>query len=99
MSNVARSDTAVESRSIPVVDGVPVTMGTSAVAEWVGRLGDTEPDAYASLTPAERIEMVWPITVTAVPEPSTLVLLGIGGAVARWHERPCHQEVGHPATE
>jgi len=65
MSNVARSDTAVESRSIPVVDGVPVTMGTSAVAEWVGRLGDTEPDAYASLTPAERIEMVWPITVSA----------------------------------
>jgi hypothetical protein len=51
------------------------------------------------MTPAERIEMVWPITVTAVPEPSTLVLLGIGGAVARWHERPCHQEVGHPATE
>lgn len=65
MSNVARSDTAVESRSIPVVDGVPVTMRTSAVAEWVGRLGDTEPDAYAALTPAERIEMVWPITVSA----------------------------------
>ena len=33
--------------------------------EWVGKLGDKEPDACASMTPAERIEMVWPITLTA----------------------------------
>jgi hypothetical protein len=39
------------------------------------------------------------VAITAVPDASTLVLLGIGGVLARWHERPCHQEVGHPATE
>ena len=55
--------------------------------EWVGKQGDKEPDACAAMTTAERIEMVWPITVTAVPEPSTLVLLGIGGAVAYWAAR------------
>ena len=33
--------------------------------EWVGRLGDKEPDACSSMTPAERIAMVWPITLTA----------------------------------
>lgn len=65
MSNVARNDSAVESRNIPVAGEVAATTCTPAVAEWVGRLGDTEPDAYASLTPAERIEMVWPITVSA----------------------------------
>jgi len=27
------------------------------------------------------------VAITAVPEPSTLVLLGIGGAVARWAAR------------
>ena len=35
------------------------------LAEWVGRRGDKEPDPYVDLTPAERIELVWPITVTA----------------------------------
>ena len=74
-------------------------MVVAVASEWVGTRGDKEPDACAAMTLAERIEMVWPITVTAVPEPSTLVLLGIGGVLARWHERPCHQEVGHPATE
>jgi hypothetical protein len=33
--------------------------------EWVGKQGDKEPDACAAMTTAERIEMVWPITVTA----------------------------------
>jgi hypothetical protein len=33
--------------------------------EWIGRRGDREPDVYAAMTAAERIELVWPITVTA----------------------------------
>jgi hypothetical protein len=33
--------------------------------EWLGRLGDVEPNPYAAMTPAERLEMVWPLTVTA----------------------------------
>ena len=33
--------------------------------EWLGRLGDTEPSPYAAMTAAERIEMVWPITLAA----------------------------------
>jgi hypothetical protein len=33
--------------------------------EWIGRLGDPEPDPYAAMTPAERIEMVWPLTLAA----------------------------------
>ena len=33
--------------------------------EWVGKQGDKEPDACSAMTTAERIEMVWPITVTA----------------------------------
>jgi len=33
--------------------------------EWLGRLGDTEPSACAGLGMAERIELVWPITVAA----------------------------------
>jgi hypothetical protein len=36
-----------------------------APVEWIGRLGDREPDAYAAMTVAERIELVWPITLTA----------------------------------
>ena len=36
-----------------------------ADVEWIGRLGDREPDVYAAMTVAERIELVWPITVTA----------------------------------
>ena len=37
----------------------------AAAVEWIGRRGDREPDGYASMTAAERIELVWPITVTA----------------------------------
>jgi len=33
--------------------------------EWLGRLGDAEPAAYAALTVAERIQLVWPITLAA----------------------------------
>jgi hypothetical protein len=41
------------------------TTARVAAVEWVGRRGDTEPDVYAAMTVAERIEMVWPLTVTA----------------------------------
>jgi hypothetical protein len=33
--------------------------------EWLGRLGDREPSPYAAMSVAERIEMVWPITLAA----------------------------------
>ena len=33
--------------------------------EWVGKLGAPEPHPYAAMTPAERIELVWPLTVSA----------------------------------
>jgi len=33
--------------------------------EWFGRLGDTEPSPRAALGVAERIELVWPVTVVA----------------------------------
>lgn len=33
--------------------------------EWLGRLGDREPTPYAAMSVAERIEMVWPITLAA----------------------------------
>ena len=36
-----------------------------AVSEWLGSRGEKEPDFCATMTPAERIEMVWPITLTA----------------------------------
>jgi hypothetical protein len=43
-----------------------MAIGASSVPrEWVGKLGDKEPDAYAAMTPAERIELVWPLTVSA----------------------------------
>ena len=42
------------------------TARARTAAEWVGSRGDKEPDACAVMTPAERIEMVWPITVTAL---------------------------------
>ena len=38
---------------------------TAPPLEWIGRLGDVEPNPYAAMTSAERIEMVWPLTVTA----------------------------------
>jgi hypothetical protein len=41
------------------------TAQSATTTEWVGSRGDREPDAYAAMTPSERIEMVWPITVTA----------------------------------
>ena len=34
-------------------------------AEWVGSRGQPEPDPYAAMTVAERIELVWPLTVEA----------------------------------
>ena len=33
--------------------------------EWLGRRGAVEPSPYATMTPAERIQLVWPITVSA----------------------------------
>jgi hypothetical protein len=33
--------------------------------EWLGRLGDREPAPYVAMSVAERIEMVWPITLAA----------------------------------
>ena len=39
--------------------------GEGRTHEWLGRLGDTEPSPYAAMTAAERIEMVWPITLAA----------------------------------
>jgi hypothetical protein len=41
------------------------TTARAAAVEWIGRRGDEEPDVYAAMTAAERIELVWPITVTA----------------------------------
>jgi hypothetical protein len=46
-------------------DHTDETARAATAAEWVGSRGDKEPDACAAMTPAERIEMVWPITVTA----------------------------------
>ena len=40
------------------------TVRATTAAEWVGSRGDKEPDACAAMTPAERIQMVWPITAT-----------------------------------
>jgi len=37
----------------------------SAPTEWVGSLGDKEPNPYAAMTAGERIEMVWPLTLAA----------------------------------
>jgi len=43
----------------------PAEEKAAAVSEWLGSRGDEEPDSCATMTPAERIEMVWPITLTA----------------------------------
>lgn len=37
----------------------------SDLPEWIGRRGQPEPNPYASLTVAERIELVWPLTLAA----------------------------------
>lgn len=33
--------------------------------EWIGTRGEREPDPYAMMTVAERIELVWPLSVAA----------------------------------
>jgi hypothetical protein len=38
---------------------------SSAPTEWIGRIGDKEPNPYAAMTTGERIEMVWPLTLAA----------------------------------
>jgi hypothetical protein len=43
----------------------PAEEKPAAATEWLGSLGAQEPDSCATMTPAERIEMVWPITLTA----------------------------------
>jgi len=43
----------------------PAEETAAAVSEWLGSRGDEEPHSCATMTPAERIEMVWPITLTA----------------------------------
>ena len=33
--------------------------------EWIGTRGEREPDPYATMTAAERIQLVWPLSVAA----------------------------------
>jgi len=42
-----------------------MTPEAKPAVEWLGRLGEVEPNPYAELTPAERITMVWRITLSA----------------------------------
>ena len=43
----------------------PIDSASVRRHEWVGTRVDCEPDPYATMTVAERIELVWPLTVSA----------------------------------
>ncbi len=64
MGAASRSELCQDQSRATAAGPSPATPDSSAT-EWVGRLGVEECDPCAALTPAERIAMVWPITVTA----------------------------------
>lgn len=67
---VARSNLAASPEADRSTPGTPGTPGTNHASRTVLRMDQLEPlslgEEYLSMTPAERLETVWPLTMTAL---------------------------------